>query len=273
MEVLRDVYQTVLLEHSTAAHDNKSSWIFAFMVDENVSTSELVFQHVVSTLKGIDDIKERLTLETLTVTPADGGASLVVKGVSDISKYCMDESLKLLREPATWTLRHLQSSALLPDEMNLPVRSDVIEVSAGSALDNDLWLTTLKLYRIERMFEYEGDAYIYRVKMIRETGDSYISMKTSNINRALTRYEYELEWKKPDPRPDGNEIIISHIIRMSQIISNNPIPISKQKIAEVRQEYKALVEGHVEKGRKFSKGQYGGAGSRDKGASPSRRPG
>lgn len=255
MEIPKESFVALLEEHEAISGQHDADWIFNFM---GTSKSDTDFTRVVGALKGMQDLKESDVSETmLVVTPNEGGPSLVVHGVDAMSKYCMNEAPVIVANPE-WRSLELHASHLLPDNLGMSVRSDVINATKGTPFENDVWLAMLKYYRIEKSFDFECSTCTYRVKMIRESSDSYATMKQSRVMNAEVSISYELSWKrKPVGKNDFMEII-SHIARFVQVITNNPILISKERINKVKSAYKALIAGHVEKTRKKFRAAPGG---------------
>lgn len=249
MNVVREAFEGVLTKHAEGAAEPGCAWTFSFQEMDPVSSTDSMFQQVIGSLGGLEGYKEVIHPEVLIVTPTEGGgggSSLNVLGVDMMSRYCMNESLATAA--ATWKDRLVVDAADLTDLLNLggstSIRSDVIKTSEGKPHDSELWLTTPKHYRIERTFEYIGESCLHRVKMVRESSDSFDSMKASDVSRADVKYQYELVWTNLTSK---HEHILSHVIRMMQIIQDTIIPITKVKAAEVRKEYLDLVSGHVDR--------------------------
>lgn len=250
MEVDKETFEALLREHATAAaSDAISRWLFSFLFTmENQAYSESTFQWVISNLRGLEDAVETVNSECLTIAPTEGGALLKIFGVSAMSKYCLNESLALLnKDDHEWYHKIVRISATLPDELQVPVRSDVYDVSTlnTDVASNDAWLATPKHYSIERAFEYTiADTCIYRVRMVRETSDSFVTMKESNVSSARVKYIYELQWLDYKTAP---EKVLSHVARMSQILTNTALPLTKERAKEVIEEYRILIDKHTEK--------------------------
>jgi hypothetical protein len=246
MEVNKDTFEPLFKEYASIARANEGvKWIFNFDVDDR-AYSEAIFHNFIGQVRCIDDAVETLTKEVLTVTPTEGGALLKVYGVSAMSKYCKNESLVLLDKSShKFVQRIVQSSASLPDELPLLVRTDILQTlePIGMQLPAS-WGEVPKHYSIERTFEYNLGECTYIVRMVRDTSDSFMSMQESNVSIAKCKYIYELLWTDLAAPP---ERILSHILRMSQIITQTAIPLSKNRIKEILQEYGALVDKHVDK--------------------------
>ena len=244
MNVAREVIEDVLNKHAEAAAEKGCSWLFTFQPE----SSDSIFQQVISSLGSIDGYQEISHPEVLIVAPTEGGSILHVSGVDLMSRYCMNERLVSQLPGYSWKERLVVEAADLTDILSLAansttsIRSDVINTSEGKPFDVDLWIAAPKHYRIERSFEYIGDACKHRVKMIRESSDSFDSMKSSDVSQADVKYQYELEWTDLSSK---HEKIMSHVIRMLQIIQDTVIPITKTRASEIRKEYLNLVSPHM----------------------------
>ena len=259
MEVSNEGLDAVLKQHGVSAKTNNYSWIFSIQdASEDAEYSESLCYHVIGHLRAIKDFKETIKSEHLIVNPVDAGAggangaSLQVDGVSAMSKYCADESTSLLQAGShSWFARTIKESTDLvyfTSEFGVHVRSDVFDVKSEHPVPNDTWLSVSKHYRIERAFEYHSASAtcIYRIKMVKEVGDSYISMKASNVSGQKMKYIYEIEWLDHEA---PSAVIASHLMRMVQIIKNMAIPISKATADAVVKEYMDLTSGHIEKAK------------------------
>ena len=249
MNVVREAFEGVLKKHAEVAAEPGCAWSFTFQELGTESSTDSMFQHVVSSLSALEGYKEVIYPEVLIVTPTEGGSVLSVSGVDLMSRYCMNEHLNGGALPVgySWNERLVVEAADLTDLLNLggaSIRSDVVKTSEGQPFDADAWMTTPKHYRIERAFEYVGDSCIHRVKMVREASDSFDSMKTCDLSNATVKYQYEIGWTDLTSK---HEKILSHVIRMLQIIQDTIIPITKVKANEVRKEYLDLVSGHVDR--------------------------
>jgi hypothetical protein len=244
MEALdREHFEQLFKEHAQIAQEDGAAWVFSYPCGYD----ETQFHHVVSHLRGIAGVKSNIQPESLTVTSIDGGPALkVTGGVSVINKYCLDESLRLIVDPE-WKVKTMHASQSIPDVLPMPVRSDVYRVTEGVAVGNDVWSRTMKHYRIERTFEYSTPNCIYRIKMARETGDVYASMKIAEVGGLNVKYEYELQWLKPKSKMED---ILSHVVYFTQILSDTPIPISKATVLKVQEEYRALISKNVQAPRR-----------------------
>jgi hypothetical protein len=244
MEVQKETFLALLQEHVSMAGE-QSEWVFSF---HTALATEEDCSAVLHQFKNLPGFKEQLHIEELIVTPTEGGQSslYIHGGPSVISNYCMNESA-VDAKAAAWRSRLIQASAELPDEFPLVVRSTVIKVTDGHPIDGSAWVNMPKHYRIERVFEYVTKECAYRMKMKRDTDDSFLSMKEANLGGARVTYGVDLHWK--DMKAPF-ESILGHVMRICQIITRNALPISKEQIRGVREAYKKLVVNHVEKARK-----------------------
>lgn len=249
MEVDKEAFNTLLEEHAgIAATKENVSWVFGFSVDDHLY-SETLFNQFVGHMRGAEEVSEELATEVLTVTPTEGGSLLKVYGLNAMSRYCVEENLSLLdAESHKWVQRTVQASATFPDELPVLVRSDITEIVDSpkkTHLTDDPWINTAKHYSIERTFKYKyKDVCVYCVRMVKETADSFVSMQEANVSSANTKYIYELHWFDFKAPP---AVILSHVVRMGQILTNNALPTTKTRAAEVLAEYGSLIAEHTEK--------------------------
>lgn len=257
MQVAKEAYEGVFVKHATAAADTGCSWVFTFNVTDDDAKSESLFHHVISNLRGITDVKETISPELLIVTPSEGGSMLHISGVNHMSKYCANESLTLLSpNDRKWVIQSLVESEELPNELSMGVRSDVIKTSDGVPVSSDVWLTIPKHYRIERTFRYAVTPMCtYQAKMIRQATDSFDSMRSCGVTSAVVHYQYEMQWTGSQQNA-WILTLLGHVVHMIQILKNISIPITSTRIAEVRQEYADLVNGHIDRSRRSNDVQF-----------------
>lgn len=258
-----DALEGLLQEHAELVKGQGTGfkWVLAFDVGEQ-AYSESLMQTFISSMRA--RYNESIIEESLTVTPTEGGSLLRVLGLSAMSKYCYNEDLTLLVEGSySWMRKVIHASSMLPDELGLAVRSDVLEVNSASeggvgAASKDSWFLAPKHYAIEKAYEYTHKAsgasgasasdtapsHRFRVRVLKEASDPYTSMKESKVSGARIRYIYELEIVDPSA---SFQQILKHVVYGIQVLTNSLVPITKTVASEVLKEYAELTDKSVDK--------------------------
>lgn len=218
--------------------DGTYEWSFKYQTDYPWSSE--IFDNVILYLKSDDDYVEKINPDTLVVTMMENGAQLQVKEVANISRFCVSDSPKLV--PHEWHQIKSINSELLPDELPIAVISQIVE---RSVIKNDAekftkeWDTSMKHYRLIKEFTYTGKNVCYKISIVRDSSNPYMTMNESAVSYAQVNYEFEAIITG---NYDNSVEIIHNCVRMIQLIMGQMNPLAKQQQSNIIAEYYALLK-------------------------------
>jgi hypothetical protein len=241
MQFTKEFMEPFLLSQRTRAQEGPYTWAFRFLPTEGVWT-EAVIHQVLRYLRDSPDSKESIRKETLYVNGVEGSSLLEVTGVPAIATYCLSEAPTTVAH--RWFKRIVHASEMLPNELPLPILSQVIEELDTPAVDLGAWYDAPKNYRIVREFRYEvQDGITYVVRMVRESKDAFPTMKDSGVTVAPLGYEI---WMECTDTPEIHTVL-QHVVQVVQYITEQVSFLTQEEQQEVLSEYDALVSTVLQK--------------------------
>lgn len=227
-------------------------WTINLMLKDNIKWSKEDYEKI---LENLDDkfINISDPEDTLVVTSLDNGFQYEIKGLGNITKYCLSENPECV--PGKWIKVEALRGDILPNnEFPLDVVLHVHEQTQinGEDIISKTWTSMNKHYRLYKKYSFknEKDNIIYNITINRQNDDIFKSMKEANISSRPIEYDFDIEFVQTKFDKDHNkkdddriiETIISHVLKMIQILKSQLFPLSKSQQDEVLEEYDELIK-------------------------------
>jgi len=240
MELSKEKMESFLKNHGeiVKTRPDELEWSFKYKTDY-IWTSD-IFDNVILYLKSDEDFEETINSDELIITPMDGGPELHIVEVANISKYCLSDSPVTV--PHIWYNNILVESQTLPDELPLDIVSHIIEKKELVEYDDiGSFETIAKNFRLIKQFIYshKKKPVIYRITLLRESVDPFVTMNESAVSFATIQYEFETIITGDY---DNTIDIIHNCVRMIQLITGQMNPLAKTQQSDILTEYNNLVK-------------------------------
>jgi len=239
MEFSKDSDIINILNNLLDLHNNNTELIIKFNNINNLDWSELEFNNFVSSVSNCEEEIEDEILELID----DNDNSLLINGMSNIVKYCNNESLINIDNYKFINKKNIQSNKI----------NNLFDYNINFCLNeyNNLlsapenWNILKKKYIIYKKIKYIDieNNIEYIVTLIRKNkeGDTFDNLKSSNINKERQEYNFSIKINKKIEIP----IILESIIKILQYITLYPNIMFKEEQKKILSEYHNLIKNDI----------------------------
>lgn len=247
--------ETLTALASSYMNDENVTWTMELFPAEDSVWKEDDFMQVMSILKGCPDVKEVEVPEYVEVIDVQGdmhGYILKINSLNNISNYCYTENLDSV--PHQWLTRYQLDSVILPDEFSAKLRATLVKEEVHSnafEIDADSWRSRLKAYNLKKtfIFEHTTSKLLYVIDVDRQVNHEQLDLKGADVTSAFKQYSFKIQMKKElhgkqMTQSSASTLILSHSLRLMQILNNEPLLVTSEQKKQVLDGYNALLTPH-----------------------------
>jgi len=239
MEFSKDSDIINILNSSLTLLTNNNTFEIIINNYNNLNWSELEFNNFTSSISNNDGIIEMIDDEILEILD-DNDNALIIYNMSNIIKYCNNESLENINS-YKFLNKKKNLSNKLDNLFDYNILFNINETNELSSLP-DNWNTVKKKYTIYKKIKYVDKIndieYVTTLIKKNKEDDTFENFKSSNIIKELQNYQFSIIIKNSI---DISKILES-IVKMLQYITLYPNIMFKEDQKKILLEYNDLIK-------------------------------
>ncbi len=242
MEFSKDSEIINILNSSTTLLNNNNEFNIIINNFNNLNWSELEFNNFTSSISNNKEIEEIIEDEALEILD-DNDNGIIIYNMSNIIKYCNNESLKDISNYKLINKKNILSNKV-DNLFDYSINFDIIETNQLSSLPEnwDILKKNYIIYKKIKYFDSKNDIeYVVTLIKKNKDNDTFDNFKNSNIIKELQQYQFSISIKKSIDISN----ILESIIKILQCITLYPNIMFKEDQKRVLSEYYDLIKSDI----------------------------